>query len=597
MNFAPRAVADGAWPIARGVRPLLTPPRMVDLLLRGGRVCDGTGAPAREADVAIAGDRIVAVGRAGGSARRVLDVGGCIVAPGFVDVHTHYDAQVTWDPLCTPSCWHGVTSVVIGNCGFSLAPCRPAGREGLLRMLEHVEGMPFASLRAGVTWDWETFPEYLRMLRGRALGPNVGALIGHSALRAYVLGDDAYARAARPDEVAAMQALVREGMAAGGLGLATSRSPGHVGEGGRPVPSRQASREELGALVCAMAEGGRGVLEITPESFPLSPDELGWLQTLAREARRPVSFSAILDVPDRPGVWDPVYAAIRAGMDRGAAVFPQVSCRPMAFDFDLETGFASLDVMPCWRRWREAASNAERLALVRDPEFRAAVRAETVGRTSAPSARRWPGVTLVEAARPEHAPFVGRTLAEIAAARGGDAIDALLDVSAAEGLHARFTMVLVNYDEDEVGALLRRPESLVALSDAGAHVSVLCDAGYATHLLGHWVRERGALGWEEAVRRLTSMPAAIYGVPERGLLAPGLAADVVCFDPTRVGARPPEKVRDFPAGAARYVTRADGIAHVLVGGQEFFAGGEWTGASAGTVLAPAAPAPSAPRPA
>ena len=557
---------------------------MLDLVLRGGRVCDGSGGSAHDADVGIEAGRIVAIGRTGGAARRTLDVRGLIVAPGFVDVHTHYDAQVTWDRLCTPSCWHGVTSVVIGNCGFALAPCRPSDRERLLRMLEHVEGMPFESLCAGIAWEWESFAEYVRALGARPLGVNVGALLGHSALRAYVMGDGAYTRAARAGEVETMAALVREGMVAGALGFATSRSPAHVGEGGRPVPSRQARRAEVDALVGAMAASGRGVLEITPETFPVSADELAWLQGLARTSRRPVSFSAILDVPDRPGVWEPVYAQLRDGLAAGAAVYPQVSCRPMRFDFDLATGCASLDAMPCWRRWRAAPSDAARLALLADADFRAAVKAEALGRADAPASRRWGDVVLEEASRPEHAPFVGRTLAEIAAARGGDAIDALLALSAAEDLRARFSMLLVNYDEDHVGMLLGRPESLIALSDAGAHVSVLCDAGYATHLLGHWVRERGLFGWEEAVRRLTAMPAAIYGIPERGLLAPGRVADVVCFDPARVAARAPEKVRDFPGGAARYVARAEGIEHVFIGGEEFMARGEWTGAYPGTVL-------------
>src|SRR5438309_2142413 len=399
---------------------------MLDLVLRGGRGCDGSGGSAHDADVGIEAGRIVAIGRTGGAARRTLDVRGLIVAPGFVDVHTHYDAQVTWDRLCTPSCWHGVTSVVIGNCGFALAPCRSSDRERLLRMLEHVEGMPFESLHAGVAWEGESCAEYVRALGARPLGVNVGALLGHSALRAYVMGDGVYTRAARAGEVETMAALVREGMAAGALGFATSRSPAHVGEGGRPVPSRQARRAEVDALVGAMAAAGRG----------------------------------------------------------------------------------------------------------------------------------------------------------------GDALDAFLALSASEDLRARFSMLLVNYDEDHVGMLLGRPENLIALSDAGAHVSVLCDAGYATHLLGHWVRERGLFGWEEAVRRLTAMPAAIYGIPERGLLAPGRVADVVCFDPARVAARAPEKVRDFPGGAARYVARADGIEHGFIGGEELMARGEWTGAYPGVVLAP-----------
>ncbi len=559
---------------------------MVDFVLRGGRVIDGSGAPGRTADVAIADGRVVAVGRITETSRRTLDVDGLVVAPGFVDLHTHYDAQVTWDRLCTPSCWHGVTSVAVGNCGFSLAPCKQTDREQLLRMLEHVEGMPFESLAAGVRWEWESFPEYLHMLHARPLGINVGAFIGHSALRAFVLGDAAYTRAATTVETDTMQGLVREAMAAGALGLATSRSPAHVGARGRPVPSRQATRDELRALVLAMAESRRGLVEITTETFPISSEELHFLQELARSARRPITFSAILDVPDRPDVWEPIYAQIRAELAAGAAIFPQVSCRPMRFDFDLATGCASLDAMPCWARWRAATSQPERLRLLAEPGFRAAVHAETLGRTSAPASKRWPEVILEEAQQPEHRAFLGHTLAEIAATRGGSVIDALLDISAAEELAARFSMVLVNYDDERVGALLARRESLIALSDAGAHVSVLCDAGYATHLLGHWVRERSLFSWEEAIRRLTSVPAALLGLTDRGLLVPGAIADVTCFDPLRVHARAPEKVTDFPGGATRYIARADGIAHVLVAGTEFLAHGEWTGAYPGRVLSP-----------
>jgi N-acyl-D-aspartate/D-glutamate deacylase len=561
-------------------------PRMpADLILRGGAVCDGSGTPAVTADVAVENGKIAGVGRFDGSARRIIDVSGLIVAPGFIDVHTHYDAQLTWDGLCTPSCWHGVTSVVVGNCGFALAPCRPAERDRLLRMLEHVEGMPYESLRTGLVWDWTSIPDYLRMLERRPLGPHVGVLLGHSAIRVDVLGDAAYERAATDAERARMQALVREGMAAGALGLATSFSPGHVGDAGRPVPSRLATRGELAALVAAMAEGGRGVLEITPESFPISAAELAELQTLSRTTGRPVSFSAILDLPERSGVWEPVFAQLRTAATTGAAVVPQVSCRPMRFDFDLETGCASLDVLPCWRRFRSAGSRAERLALLGDAQFRSAFRRESIEeRPDAPSARRWATVTLVQAARAENAALVGRSLAEIAAQRGGDVVDALFDTARADDLDARFSMLLLNYDEAGVAEILRQPESLIALSDAGAHVSVLCDAGYATHLLGHWVRERGLFSWEEAVRRLTAMPAAVYGIANRGRLIAGAAADITCFDPTRVAMLEPERVRDFPAGATRYVVRATGIERVFVDGVEFLANGEWTGAYPGGLL-------------
>jgi N-acyl-D-aspartate/D-glutamate deacylase len=430
------------------------------------------------------------------------------------------------------------------------------------------------------------------MLRMRPHALNVGVLLGHSSLRIHVLGDDAYVRAATEPEVAAMAALVGDGMRAGALGFATSASTGHVGEGGRPVPSRNATRDELRALVRATSAGGLGVVEITPETFPLAADELSFLQELAGTSGRPVTFSAILDLPDRGDVWHGVFAAIRAGHARGERVFPQVSCRPVRFDFDLEVGCASLDAVPAWRRFRAAPARDARLDLLRDPRFRAEVRAATLGRPESPSRRRWAAVVLEESRNPAHAPLLGRSLQQVAAVRGGDEIDALLDLAAEDGLAARFTMVLLNDDEDRVETLLRQPESLIALSDAGAHVSILCDAGYATHLLGHWVRERGALTLEDAVRRLTAMPADVFGIAGRGRLVPGAIADVTCFDPARVAMRPPERVSDLPGGATRYVARADGIEHVFVAGREVLRGGAPTGELPGGLLVPGAPAGS-----
>lgn len=556
----------------------------VDLVLSGGTICDGTGTPARAGDVVISDGRVLGTGRYDGPTRRRIDVGGLIVAPGFVDVHTHYDAQVWWDPLLTPSCWHGVTTAVIGNCGFSLAPCPPQRRERLLRMLEHVEGMAYESLAAGVTWEWETVPEMAAALDRRSLGANVAFLLGHSAIRAAVLGDESYERPAGEAEIARMAELVREGMAAGAVGFATSRSPGHVGEGGRPVPSRAATPEELRALVRSMAESGRGTLEITPETFPISPAEIGLLEELARESGRPVTWSAVLDLPDRSDAWPPVFARLRLAAARGAHLFPQVSCRPMRFEFDLERGCASLDALASWRRFRACEGQASRLALLGDESFRRALRSETLARPGSLSARRWETVELLEAERPENRALVGRSLGEIARERGGDPFDALLDISREEGLRARFSMLLLNFDEDRVAELLRQPESLIALSDAGAHVAVLCDAGYPTWLLGHWVRERKLFSWEEGVRRLTAMPADVFGLSDRGRLLPGAAADVVCFDPERVAMGPIERWRDLPGGAERCVARADGIEWVFVAGSELLHAGQASDARPGRLL-------------
>jgi N-acyl-D-aspartate/D-glutamate deacylase len=349
------------------------------------------------------------------------------------------------------------------------------------------------------------------------------------------------------------------------------------------VPSRQATRDELRELALAMAASGRGVLEITPETFPLAADECAFLQDVARTTGRPVSFSAILDLPERDGVWAPVLAQLREGRDSGALVVAQISCRPMRFDFDLVTGCASLDAVPEWRRFRDAATRDARVALLRDRDFRAAVRAATIERAESPSSRRWQAVVLEETSDAADRALVGSTLGDIGARRGGDPIDVLFDAALAD-LDARFSMLLLNYDDARVAPLLRDPDGLIALSDAGAHVSVLCDAGYATYFLGHWVRERRLCDWTEAVRRLTSMPADLYGLADRGRLVPGAIADVTCFDPQRVASRAPEKIADFPAGASRWVVGADGVPLVLVAGVPLLEDGALTGARAGRVL-------------
>jgi N-acyl-D-aspartate/D-glutamate deacylase len=541
---------------------------MHDVVIRGGLLVDGTGRPGRRGDLAVAGGRIVEVGEVPGPGRRELDARGLVVAPGFVDVHTHYDAQYTWDPYATSSIWHGVTTTVIGNCGFAIAPCRPGDRDATLRMLVKVEGMSLRAMRAGIRWGFETFPEYLDHLERARPALNVAALLGHSAVRQWVMGSAAAERAATPPEVARMAAVVREAMAAGAIGLGSSTAEAHVGEGGLPVPSRRADREELLALTRAMGESGRGVFEITVGTGTTMED----LAALHRASGRPVVWAAFFHREDRPEYTTERLAWTERFRAAGLEVRPQVSCRPLTMDFTMANPYP-FEGMQAWRRVA-ASPEADRARVYADPAFRAELRAELAARRFAVFRGRWDLVRVLAVARPEHRGLVGRTVADIARERGRDEVDAWLDLVLADDLGTEFLAGLMNTDERVVGDLITHPATLVSLSDAGAHLSLLCDAGYSGTLLGRWVRERRRLSLEEAVRRLTDDPARAYRIPERGRLQPGFWADVVAFDPDRVDARPPELVRDLPGGEPRFVSRAEGVAWSLVNGAPVLEDGE-----------------------
>jgi N-acyl-D-aspartate/D-glutamate deacylase len=534
-----------------------------DLVIRGGTVVDGTGAPGVRADVAVRDGTIVAVGDVDGGAAATIDAGGLVVAPGFVDIHTHYDAQVLWDRMLTISPWHGVTTVVMGNCGFGLAPTRPEHRGLVLRTLEKVEGMSLDALQAGIgpAWPFETFPEYLDAVERRGTAINVGVLLGHTPLRLYAMGEAATERAATETEITRMRALVREALAAGALGLATSKSPTHVGAGGRPVPSRAATLEEIHALAGELTAAGRGVLQATV-GRELALDELAGL---ARATGRPVTWTALLAGMQLAGSYRETLERSRAIAREGLPVVPQVSCRPLLFEFQFSEPFIfeSLSLF----RPVSAADRAGKAKLYGDPDFRRAFRerADRPGPGGAPTvAGRWDRTWI--ASCPVEPALEERTVAEVAAGRGVHPVDLALDLALATDLDARFRMAVFNDDEDAVLELLREPAAVLGLSDAGAHASQLCDACFATHLLGHWVRDKGAIALEEAVRLLTTRPAEVFGIADRGRLAPGHAADVVVLDPATVAAGPLRRVRDLPAGADRLVSEARGIEAVIVNG-------------------------------
>src|SRR5688572_11885374 len=548
---------------------------MLDLVVRGGLVVDGTGAAGRLADVAIVEGRIHSVGEVRERGEREIDAGGLVVAPGFIDVHTHYDAQYTWDPYATSSIWHGVTTTVIGNCGFAIAPCRPGDRDTTMRTLMKVEGMSFDAMNAGITWQFETFPEYLDHLERCNPSLNVAALLGHSSVRQWVMGADAQTRAATDDEVGRMADLVREAMRAGAIGFASSTAEAHVGDGGLPVPSRLAELDEIKALTRVMGESGRGLFEITIGSGTTLYD----LADIWRGSGRPVVWAAFFHRDDRPESTPKRLAVTEAFAREGVEVRPQVSCRPLTMDFTMRNPYP-FEGMPSWKRVN-ARPESERAQVYADAGFRAALRDDLAAKRFAVFRGRWDLVQVMKVGRDEHRRYVGRSVADVARESGQDPVDAWLDLALRDDLKTEFLAGLMNTDERAVGDLITHPHTLVSLSDAGAHLSLLCDAGYSTTLLGKWVRERKRLSLEAAVQRLTSDPARAYRIPRRGLLQPGYHADVVVFDADKVTARPTEWVHDLPAREPRFIARADGIAHSIVNGQPVLEHGEIVKRAAG----------------
>ncbi len=534
-----------------------------DLKICGGTLVDGTGTPAYRGDVGIKRGKIVALGAAPGSARQTIDASGRVVAPGFVDIHTHYDAQVIWDRMLTVSPWHGVTSVVIGNCGFSIAPTRPAHREIVIRTLENVEGMTVAALSAGLgaEWPFETFPQYLDALTARGLAINVGALIGHTAIRTYVLGEDATERFASDIEIAAMRGLVREGMAAGALGFATSKAVTHVGYQGKPVPSRAASFAEIVNVASGIVDAGRGGIIQATIGPELAFDEFAELN---RATGCTVSWTALLAGAVLTNEDAAAQLARSEALQRaGRAVVPQVTPRPLNFEYQLAAPF----VFEAMRMFRpvSAADHEGKKVLYRDPGFRAQLWERLDRKVPAPFRSGFLGTTITEV--PGQRELGERKLVDYAAETGRTPIEALFDLGLATDLKARFRMPVANHDENEVEPLLKSAATVIGLSDAGAHASQLCDACLPTYLLRRWVREKGAITLEDAVRMVTSRPAEVFGITDRGRLARELAADIVVFDPATIGDRPLRRVHDLPGGADRLIADAVGIDAVIVNGR------------------------------
>ncbi len=534
---------------------------MHDLLIRNATLYDGLGSSPVVGDLAVKGDLIEALGRDLGDARKTLDAKGLALMPGIIDNHTHYDAQITWDPCVSPSPALGVTTTIIGNCGFTIAPCRPADRELIMRNLTQVEGMSLEVLRSGIRWDFETVPEYFAALEHHGMAVNVAGFVGHSSVRTYVMGEAAVERAATEVEIEAMRCLVLEGVNAGAIGFATSTSPAHNGHGGIPMPSRLADEAELRALVGCLKEADHGVFMLTKGGHT----KVSFLEELAADTGCPVIVAALLHNSTNPGaVFDDLEAIAQANA-RGRRMLGAISCCPLTMDFTLRSPY-TFEGLAAWKPALGKEGQALREILA-DRSFRDAVRTEI----AKPATFRlfngeWDKVHVVEVARPENRPMEQRTIAEVAREAGKDPLDVMLDLALAEDLDTVFTALLLNSDEAAVSRMLRHPASLVSLSDAGAHLTFFNDAGFGLHLLGHWSRERGVLSLPEAVERLTGAPARVFGIKARGALKPGYAADLMLFDPATVNRGPKHRVFDLPGGHPRLDTPALGVHGVWVNG-------------------------------
>jgi N-acyl-D-aspartate/D-glutamate deacylase len=523
-----------------------------EIVIRGGTVVDGTGAEPRRADVEVRDGRITKIAP-DLRGERELDADGCVVAPGFVDIHTHYDAQVFWDPAVRPSSSQGVTTVVAGNCGFTIAPTRAEHHDVIVRTLENVEDMDAGSLTEGIVWDFRTYPEYLELVRSRGTVVNFTAYVGHSSVRLFVMGDDAYERAATPEEIAQMSALVVEAIGAGAAGFSTSFAYTHRGMDGKPVPSRFAQPDEVEALFLAAGSTGKGVVLATAGEQCTYADMYEYQPRIGR----PFTYPLFALANDRHR---PQLELQDEAVERGLQVWPQVTPRPLTMQFTMDSPF-SLNVSPVFGELMDR-DRAARIAAYSDPDWRARATADLAEQPMAP---RWETCEVSESDRfPE---LEGRRVDELARERGVSPLDVICELAVAEDLHTRFRIYIANDVDGPVRHLLTHPQVALGLSDAGAHVGQLCDAPLPLDFLGTWVRDKSVMPIERAVRKLTGEPADMFGFVDRGYVREGAWADLTVFDPATVAPGPIRRVRDFPADGERLTAEEPvGLRHVLVNG-------------------------------
>ena len=538
---------------------------MADLIIRNARIADGLGSPLIEGDLAVEAGKVSALGCVDANGTEEVDAQGQVLAPGAVDLHTHYDAQLTWDPTASPSVALGVTTVVTGNCGFGVAPAPVDKRELILANLAEVEGMSLDSLSAGMEWGFETFPEYLDFLKRKGAYPNVAVLASHTVMRTAVMGEAGSERSSTPEELESMLALFREAMAAGAIGLGSSSNENHRGAGGVPIASRLADDQEFRAFAEVLNEFDHGVFMMTCGEH----HGISFLEELASLSDKPSFYAPLFHFAHQPDRAINIVNAAADSRTRGIPVYAQGSCQPLSLSFTLDHAYLLKAMSP----WPATEDHTELRQILSDPSFRDAFR-QTL---SAPESHhvfkgRWDWVPIAVAGTEKNAHLAGRTIADIAAERGADPLDVFLDLGLEEDFKTKYTLYVLNMDDEGVAPLLESDGTLISLSDAGAHNAMLCDAGYAMYLYGHWVREKQLFDLPTAIRKVTHDAANAYGIEGRGQLTPGAWADMVLFDPDTIDITPMEAHFDLPAGGERLLRRAPGLAGTWVNGVRVYDG-------------------------
>jgi N-acyl-D-aspartate/D-glutamate deacylase len=541
---------------------------MYDLIIRNARIADGLGSALIEGDLAVKDGRVAAVGAVSGEAAETVDADGLLLAPGVIDLHTHYDAQLTWDQTASPAGALGVTTVVTGNCGFGIAPAPVDQRATILANLAEVEGMALESLEAGVDWGFESFGEYLEMLQAKGVYPNVAVLASHTVMRTAVMGDDGSERPSTPAELQAMLGLFREAMDAGAVGLGSSSNENHRGAGGIPIASRLATDEEYWSLAEMMRDYDHGVFMSTCGEHQGIP----FMEEMSRISGRPSVYAPLFHFSHQPDRAIGIVKAAEAARARGVPIYAQGSCQPLSLSFTLDQAYILKAMAP----WPATEDHTELRRIFTDPSFRDAFR-ETLKKPDSQHVfkGRWDWVPVTIAGLEKNKDLEGRTIADIANERGADPLDVFLDLGLEEDFQTKFTFFMLNMDDDGVAELLVNDGTLISLSDAGAHNALLCDAGYAMYFLGHWVRERGLFDLATAIRKLTSDPADAYGIVDRGRLTPGAWADMILFDPDTITTTKMERHFDLPAGGERLLRRAPGLHGTWVNGVRVFDGDDY----------------------
>ena len=558
-----------------------------DLLIKNGVVVDGSGGARYRADVGVREGRIAAIGRINERAKRTLDAEGQVVTPGFVDGHTHMDAQVFWDPIGASSCYHGITSVVMGNCGFTLAPCRQSEADFVFRNLERAEDISREAMLAGIDWRWESFPEFLDAVEALPKGINYAGYIGHSALRTYVMGERAFSEAATEDDQKVMERLVQEAVQAGAIGFSTSRTFNHITADDRPVASRLAQWDEVRGIVNAMGAVGKGLFEIAGEAPGRDPERNREyherLRDLAVESGVTQTWG-MFSVRVAPDLWRPYFDLLNETAAAGGRMFAQVHSRALNVLLSFKT-YTPFDKWDVWKDLRSLPLE-EQKARLKDPALKAQLIASASAEYKGPrvvgaEARppKWDWVYPMADMAQDHP-----SMAELAARKGVHPVELMIDLSLEHDFDIYFRQPIANEDQDHVLEMMKHPRSAITFSDSGAHVAQIMDSSLQTHLLSHWVRDRQAFTLEEAVRQITYNTATLWGLHDRGLIRTGMAADLVVFDPDTIGPRLPEVAHDLPAGAKRLKQTADGIKHTVVNGEVLLTDNEHTGATPGRLL-------------